>query len=541
MSDISATTKLQKPSYYLLIGLIFTSYLIAPNLINPSYADSIQTDFDAALVELNFDPGNLDGNGIEQGTGNSIQDAIEMALIAEILVDETLDLSNSGGVDHERVHAAYSQALKSANADMQLLLATWPSAARVNAAYAMLGNDGYNFISSMSAAFGAPMNGDYSLALSLDSFLGGNGDADGDGFSNREEYFAFGSVNTQTFVNAALDPQITPMPDQIADLPDFKSTKKTLGIILYPGFEVLDVYGPVEMWGYIPDFNIVMIAEEAGPVMSTQGVATVAEYSFADAPELDIVMVPGGVGTLVQLENKSFIDYLVKVNENTEFTISVCTGSALLAKAGLLRGHRATANKRAFSLSSDQDKEVDWVVEARWVESGKFFTSSGVSAGTDMALGLISSIYGKHAADSLASSVEYEWHDDPTVDPFAQFVPQSALNSLELTFVDTGQGELVEAEPSPDSTLTRSPEYIRLYFDTRPDASLSAVSLDRIGEEANSVSLSQMHTMGNNDLMIRVDDALPDGEYILEWNARFANKVIETTGGYSFVVQSSEL
>jgi putative intracellular protease/amidase/methionine-rich copper-binding protein CopC len=295
------------------------------------------------------------------------------------------------------------------------------------------------------------------------------------------------------------------------------------------------------MWGYIPDFNIVMIAEEAGPVMSTQGVATVAEYSFADAPELDIVMVPGGVGTLVQLENKRFIDYLVKVNENTEFTISVCTGSALLAKAGLLRGHRATANKRAFSLSSDQDKEVDWVVEARWVESGKFFTSSGVSAGTDMALGLISSIYGKHAADSLASSVEYEWHDDPTVDPFAQFVPQSALNSLELTFVDTGQGELVEAEPSPDSTLTRSPEYIHLYFDTRPDASLSAVSLDRIGEEGNSVSLSQMHTMGNNDLMIRVDDALPDGEYILEWNARFANKVIETTGGYSFVVQSSEL
>jgi hypothetical protein len=97
MSDTSATTKLQKLPYYMLIGLIFTSYLIAPNLINPSYADSIQTDFDAALVELNFDPGNLDGNGIEQGTGNSIQDAIEMALIAEILVDETLDLSNSGG------------------------------------------------------------------------------------------------------------------------------------------------------------------------------------------------------------------------------------------------------------------------------------------------------------------------------------------------------------------------------------------------------------------------------------------------------------
>jgi hypothetical protein len=64
MSDISATTKLQKPSYYMLIGLIFTSYLIAPNLINPSHADSIQTDFDAALVGLNFDPGNLDGNGI---------------------------------------------------------------------------------------------------------------------------------------------------------------------------------------------------------------------------------------------------------------------------------------------------------------------------------------------------------------------------------------------------------------------------------------------------------------------------------------------
>src|SRR5690606_15412005 len=150
--------------------------------------------------------------------------------------------------------------------------------------------------------------------------------------------------------------------------------------------------------------------EEEGPVASAQGAATIATHSFETAPPLDIVMVPGGIGTRTQVHNETFLDYLREVDETTLYTTSVCTGSALLARAGILNGHRATTNKRAFYLAEEQDGDVDWVVEARWVESGKMFTSSGVSAGTDMALGLIAKTHGIDQARALAESLEYTWH-----------------------------------------------------------------------------------------------------------------------------------
>jgi transcriptional regulator GlxA family with amidase domain len=221
-------------------------------------------------------------------------------------------------------------------------------------------------------------------------------------------------------VAAALDPAVkeagTAAP---APAPAAATPKKTVGIVLYPGFEVLDVYGPLEMFAYVPEFRIVMISENGGAVRSAQGVSTVTDFSFATAPPLDIVMVPGGVGTFTQLENPAMLNYLRAQNQRTELTTSVCTGSALLAKAGILRGHRATTNKAYFSLSVDQDPTVQWITSARWVEDGKMITSSGVSAGTDMALGLIARYHGKEHARHLAKSLEYIWHEDSTNDPFA--------------------------------------------------------------------------------------------------------------------------
>lgn len=85
----------------------------------------------------------------------------------------------------------------------------------------------------------------------------------------------------------------------------------------------------------------------------------------------------------------------------------------------MLKGRKATSNKNFFSLAVQQDTSVDWQGKARWVEDGKYITSSGVSAGTDMALGLIASLYGKEQAALLAHSLEYEWNSDPTNDPFA--------------------------------------------------------------------------------------------------------------------------
>jgi putative intracellular protease/amidase len=220
-------------------------------------------------------------------------------------------------------------------------------------------------------------------------------------------------------VKAALSPEIKPDPQQQVQAPPVAPGRKLVGVVLYPGFEVLDVFGPVEMWAYVPDFQIVMISEHGGAVKSAQGVSAVAEYSFANAPQLDIMMIPGGVGTRTELNNPAMISFIQTQNEKTQLTTSVCTGSALLAKAGVLKGHKATTNKAFFSLAVDQDRSVDWQGKARWVEDGKFITSSGVSAGTDMALGLIARLYGKERAGMLAHSLEYEWNDDPTNDPFA--------------------------------------------------------------------------------------------------------------------------
>ena len=116
---------------------------------------------------------------------------------------------------------------------------------------------------------------------------------------------------------------------------------------------------------------------------------------------------------------QAMLDFLRKQSETAQWVTSVCTGSALLAKAGILDGHRATSNKQVFAIASMQSDKVEWVEAARWVEDGKFFTSSGVSAGMDMTLAIIQKLWGNEAAEMAASYTEYSWHRDADNDPFA--------------------------------------------------------------------------------------------------------------------------
>ena len=200
--------------------------------------------------------------------------------------------------------------------------------------------------------------------------------------------------------------------------------KLTLGAIFYNNFELLDMYGPLEMFGILPQVEIVTVAEQAGPVKSTQGPKTVADFSFADCPPLDLILLPGGIGTIPELSNEPMLNFLRERSQTAQVTMSVCSGSAILAKAGLLDGRRATSNKLYFSLATSQSDNVEWVEEARWVEDGPFVTSSGVSAGTDMALGVIANLFGRETAERAAMVSEYNWQDDPDHDPFAQYLNQ---------------------------------------------------------------------------------------------------------------------
>jgi putative intracellular protease/amidase len=200
---------------------------------------------------------------------------------------------------------------------------------------------------------------------------------------------------------------------------------RTLGAILYENFELLDLYGPLEMFGGLaPEVRIATVAERPGPVASTQGPQTVATYGFDDCPKLDLLLLPGGIGTLAQLGNAALHEFLRARSRTAEVTMSVCSGSAILAKAGLLDGRRATSNKQFFSMATSQSDKVEWVERARWVEDGPFVTSSGVSAGTDMALAVIARLYGRERAQLVADVTEYEWQSDPARDPFHRFLNQ---------------------------------------------------------------------------------------------------------------------
>ena len=207
------------------------------------------------------------------------------------------------------------------------------------------------------------------------------------------------------------------------------SPKRRVALALFEGFNVLDAYGPVEAFAMSripgahgamqPLFDIVTMAEFAGAVHSGEGPATYAAYSFADVPEFDILLIPGGPGTRRGVTNIPLLNQLATVSQRAAITATVCTGSALLARTGLLDGRPATSNKLAWDWVLEQGPQVNWQRRARWVDDGDIITSSGVSAGIDMALSLIARLHSRETAQEAANRMEYHWHDTPDNDPFA--------------------------------------------------------------------------------------------------------------------------
>ncbi|MBI2424050.1 MAG: DJ-1/PfpI family protein [Candidatus Hydrogenedentes bacterium] len=215
-----------------------------------------------------------------------------------------------------------------------------------------------------------------------------------------------------TFINATAEEKAVPE----------KKAPLTLGVLVFPGFELLDAMGPLEMFGNVgPELKVLLVAEAAGEVPSSQKVKVVADYGFADCPALDIIMVPGGFGALQVLGNETILSFLRDRSAKAQLTTSVCNGSQILAAAGILDGKRATTNKAYYSQITAPMTKVNWVKEARWVEDGNIITSSGVSAGMDMALAVIARLFGNERAEAIAQNTEYTWHKDANVDPFAQF------------------------------------------------------------------------------------------------------------------------
>ncbi|HET8929154.1 MAG TPA: DJ-1/PfpI family protein [Acidimicrobiales bacterium] len=198
-----------------------------------------------------------------------------------------------------------------------------------------------------------------------------------------------------------------------------------IGVVLFGGFELLDVTGPLECLCGLPEyFDVVLVGPEAGPVASAQGPALVADSAWSTASDVDIVMVPGGQGTRLLADDATFCSWLAEWSADASLVTSVCTGSGLLASAGLLDGYRATSNKRSFAWVTGRGPNVDWVPKARWVHDRDRWTSAGVAAGIDMTFALIAELHGDGLATRLAEQIEYDWHRDAGWDPFA------AINGL---------------------------------------------------------------------------------------------------------------
>jgi transcriptional regulator GlxA family with amidase domain len=197
--------------------------------------------------------------------------------------------------------------------------------------------------------------------------------------------------------------------------------RRRISIVLFEGFELLDVFGPVELFSMAPDrLAVEFVGPEAGPVASSQGAQVTATTGYGAAATPDIMLIPGGVGARRLVEDQAFLSWLRTWATPASQVTSVCTGSAVLAAAGLLEGYRATSNKAAFGWVRTQGQKVDWIAQARWVQDRDRWTSSGVAAGMDMAAALMADLFGKDVADSATTRSELEVHEDASWDPFAR-------------------------------------------------------------------------------------------------------------------------
>ncbi|MET9406419.1 DJ-1/PfpI family protein [Streptomyces sp. NPDC002935] len=179
-----------------------------------------------------------------------------------------------------------------------------------------------------------------------------------------------------------------------------------IAIVLYDRFTALDAVGPYETLGRLPDADTVFVAERTGPVRSDTGrLALTADRSLAEVPNPDIVVVPGGPGQSEQMDNRVLLDWLRAADGTSVWTTSVCTGSLLLAAAGLLDGRRATSHWLALDQLERFGAEP---TAERVVFDGKYVTAAGVSSGIDMGLTLLGRIAGDEHAQAVQLLTEYD-------------------------------------------------------------------------------------------------------------------------------------
>jgi putative intracellular protease/amidase len=179
-----------------------------------------------------------------------------------------------------------------------------------------------------------------------------------------------------------------------------------IAYLLYDRFTALDITGPHDVFNSVPGNQSIFVAETPGPIRNeSDTLSMVADASIDEVTSPDIVVIPGGFGNRLLLEHEPLDEWIRSVHETSTWTTSVCTGSLLLAAAGLLDGVPATTHWLARDLLAELGAEV---VPDRVVEHGKIVTAAGVSSGIDMALTLVQRINGDDVAKAVQLGIEYD-------------------------------------------------------------------------------------------------------------------------------------
>lgn len=190
--------------------------------------------------------------------------------------------------------------------------------------------------------------------------------------------------------------------------------RREVGILVFDDVEVLDFAGPFEVFAVAgepdgpPLFRPFLVAETAGPLEARGSLTVLPRHTFADCPPLDILVVPGGYGTRKQIENPTLLEWIRTASREAELLLSVCTGSLLLGRLGLLEGLAATTHHSAFDRLAAEAPTARLERDRRVVDNGRIVLAAGVSAGIDMALHVVERLHGKGVAERTARYMEYD-------------------------------------------------------------------------------------------------------------------------------------
>ncbi len=203
---------------------------------------------------------------------------------------------------------------------------------------------------------------------------------------------------------------------------------RTVAIFIFDDVEVLDFAGPFEIFGVAGKqgggeghFEVFTVAEKS-KIAARNNLIVEANYTFENCPISDILLIPGGggfakdgtpYGSRREMHNQKLLDWVREMNQKVEFLLSVCTGSLILAKAGLLEGLSATTHFKAVDAMREAAPNTAIFPEKRWVDNGRIILSAGVSAGIDMSLYMVSKLHSEEVAAETATYIQYDYYPQP--------------------------------------------------------------------------------------------------------------------------------